>query len=99
MSEPIDLKITTATAFDVEKVQALFPDWTFVEGPMADQELAAKRSGGVRMKLWILSRRQAEREADQRTTVLLYLHHVIADGWSIPLTLREIASILEAAGK
>jgi hypothetical protein len=94
MREPIDLKITTASAIDVAKAQLLFPDWTFVQGPLSDQELAAKQPARG-LKLWILTHPAPAPKPGAE--LILYLHHVIVDGWSLLPLLREIQQIFEAA--
>ena len=95
---------TDAAAADlVSRIQSIAgakPGWTVVDASKFTDEEFDAAVGTARAKgaaqphaTWFI------RSNRDRRRILLYLHHVVADGWSISVLLREILGILEASGR
>lgn len=95
---------TDAAAADlVSRIQSAAgakPGWTVVDASGLTDEQFDDAVGTVRAKgaaqphaTWFV------RTDRNRQRILLYLHHVVADGWSIAPLLREILAIVDAAGQ
>jgi hypothetical protein len=76
------------------------PGWTVVDASgLTDEEfdeaVRTVRAKGVAQPhaTWFV------RPDNKRQRILLYLHHVVADGWSIPVLLGEVLGIVEASGQ
>jgi len=92
-----------AAAAIVSRLQAVIgakPGWTVVDASDLTDEEFDEAVGTVRAKgaaqphaTWFV------RTDRNRQRILLYLHHVVADGWSIAPLLREILAMMEASGQ
>jgi len=71
-------------------------DWRQQSASEQDEQLEAllaqKRSAGFKLQQAPLISFDLVRLADDRFTLVLHTHHVLLDGWSIPLVLNEVRS-------
>ncbi|HEV8583000.1 MAG TPA: amino acid adenylation domain-containing protein [Thermoanaerobaculia bacterium] len=100
---------TTFPSFDGEPYQAIAPAALFplpmvdlqgLEEPIRSAEVAALiRADAVRpfdLGAGPLFRTALLRLAPERHTLLLTMHHIVSDGWSIGVLLREITALYES---
>ncbi|MBO4275692.1 AMP-binding protein, partial [Microbispora triticiradicis] len=92
---------TTLRMAEGELVQVVHEEWDWEPPLTAVPDLAETleqwRTSTVDLEQGPLFRAQVVRVSDDEHVLLLSLHHVIADGWSLTVLFREIADHYQAA--
>ena len=85
------------------KVPLTVMDWTMLDQPeqssRLNEFLAADRAAGFNLQEAPLMRVALIRMGAQQSQLVWSHHHVLVDGWSLPLLLREVFALYEAHRK
>ncbi|MFC5325943.1 condensation domain-containing protein, partial [Bradyrhizobium oligotrophicum] len=78
-----------------------FADWTALPPDVMESDLATflaeDRAGGFDLSGGDVLRAALLRHSRTRHTLVLSFHHILLDGWSVPMVLRELLELYDAA--
>ena len=84
-AEPVELEVVDLSEFEFEEREARVREWAAEEAALP---FDLSRGPLLRVKLLRLG--------EQEHVVLLTMHHIVMDGWSLGIFIREIATLYEA---